>query len=59
MELRGWAVTMGLGAAVGAVAIMMMPKNNPTRKLAVKAAEKVENTAQKLTHKLGSEIDML
>ena len=29
---------MGLGAAAGAVAVLMMPKNNPTRKLAAKAA---------------------
>lgn len=59
MELRGLAISMGLGAAAGAVAIMMMPKNNPTRKLAAKAAEKVETTAQKLTNKMGSEIDMM
>ena len=32
---------MGIGAAAGAVAIMMMPKNNPTRQLAAKAADKV------------------
>lgn len=59
MQLKGLALTMGLGAAAGAVAIMMMPKSNPTRKLAAKAAEKVETTAQKLSGKLGSEIDMM
>ena len=59
MELRGLAITMGLGAAAGAVAVLMMPKNNPTRKLAAKAAEKVETTAQKLTNKIGAEMDMM
>ena len=29
MQLKGWAITMGIGAAAGAAAILMMPKNNP------------------------------
>ena len=58
MQMKGWAITMGLGAAVGAVAIMMMPKNNPTRRLAEKAADKVEETAWKVTDKLTHEFDM-
>ena len=58
MKLKGWAITMGLGAAAGAVAIMMMPKNNPTRKLAAKAASKVEDAAWKLSDKLTQEMDM-
>lgn len=57
MHLKGLAVTMGLGAAAGAVAILMMPKNNPTRKLASKAAEKVEGAAMHFSNKLSSEID--
>ena len=57
MQLKGLAITMGLGAAAGAVAIMMMPKSNPTRKLASKAAEKVEGAAAHLSNKLSSEID--
>ena len=58
MKIKGWAVTMGLGAAAGAVAIMMMPRNNPTRKLAAKAANKVENAAWKISDKLTSEFDL-
>lgn len=57
MQLKGLAVTMGLGAAAGAVAILMMPKNNPTRKLASKAALKVEDAAMKVGNKLSNEID--
>lgn len=58
MQLKGLAITMGLGAAAGAVAILMMPKNNPTRKLANKAAEKVEDAAVQLTNKLTNDMDM-
>ena len=59
MQLRGLAVTMGLGAAAGAVAILMMPKNNPTRKLASKAAMKVEDAAVQLSNKITGEIDRM
>lgn len=58
MQLKTWAVTMGLGAAAGAVAILMMPKNNPTRRLAAKAANKVEDAAWKITDKLDQKLDM-
>ena len=56
MELKGLAITMGLGAAAGAVAILMMPKNNPTRKLAAKAAAKVEDAAYQLTDNLTADM---
>ena len=57
MNVKGLAITMGLGAAAGAVAILMMPKNNPTRKLASKAALKAEDAAMRLGNKFSSEID--
>ena len=57
MQLKGLAITMGLGAAAGAIAILAMPKNNPTRKLASKAAEKVEGAAVHLGNRLSSEMD--
>ena len=57
MQLKGLALTMGLGAAAGAVVILMMPKNNPTRKLASKAALKAEDAAMRLGNKFSSEID--
>ena len=58
MKLKGWAITMGLGAAAGAVAVMMMPKNSPGRKLAAKAADKVEDAATKVTEKFTSSMHM-
>lgn len=50
--MKTWAVTMGIGAAMGAVAVLMMPKTNPTRQVAEKAADKLENAAGKLTGKM-------
>ena len=58
MRAKGLAITMGIGAAAGAVAIMMMPKNNPTRRLAAKAANKVEEAAWKVSDKLTNEFDL-
>ena len=58
MQLKGLALTMGLGAAAGAVAILMMPKNNPTRKLAAKAANKVEGAVVQMTDKMADNMDM-
>ncbi len=58
MKLKGWAVTMGLGAAAGAVGILMLSRNNPTRRLAAKAADKVEDVAWKVSDKLSQEFDL-
>ncbi len=58
MKLTGWAVTMGIGAAAGAVAVLMMPKNNITRRLADKAANKVEDAVTQVADKLTDTMDM-
>lgn len=58
MDMKCLALTLGLGAALGAVAILMMPQSNPTRKLADKAADKVEDVAVKFTDKLTQSMDM-
>lgn len=52
MTVKGWAITAGLGAAAGAVAVMMMPRQNPARKLAAKAANRVEDLAWKMEDKM-------
>lgn len=57
MKVSGWAITAGLGAAAGAVAVMMMPRTNPVRKLAAKAANKAEDLAWKVEDKM-NQIDM-
>lgn len=58
MHMKGWAITLGVGATAGAVAILMMPRNNPTRRLAAKAASKVEDVAWKVSDKLTQEFDL-
>ena len=52
MKMKGLAITMGVGAAVGAVAVMMLPKQSPVRKLASKAADKVEDAAYSVGEKI-------
>lgn len=58
MGAKGWAITMGLGAAAGAVGILMMSRNNPTRRLAAQAADKVEQAAWKVSDKLTHKFDL-
>jgi hypothetical protein len=58
MKLSGLAITAGLGAAAGAVAVMMMPRQNPARKLAAKAANKVEDVVWKMEDKMNWNMDM-
>lgn len=52
MKLKGWAITMGIGAAAGAVAVMMLPKQSTARKLVNKAAVKVDDAVQNVTEKI-------
>lgn len=58
MTVKGWAITAGLGAAAGAVAVLMMPRTNPARKIAAKAANKMEDVAWKLEDKLNNNLSM-
>lgn len=58
MSVKGWAVTMGVGAAVGAVGILMMSRSNPTRKLAAQAANKLEDAAWKVSDELTKKFDL-
>lgn len=58
MQMKGWALTMGIGAAVGAVAVAMLPRNSAARKLVDKAAYAVEDAAQEVTDKITKKMDM-
>ena len=58
MTVKGWAVTMGIGAAAGAVGILMLSRTNPARKLAAQAANRVEDVAWKLSDKLTDTFDL-
>lgn len=59
MSLKSMAMTAGIGAAAGAVAVLMMPHNNPTRKLAAKAANKVEDVAWKVSDTISDKMDSI
>ena len=39
------------------VAVLMMPRNNPTRKLAAKAADKMEDVAWKISDTLSDKFE--
>jgi len=52
MTMRGWAIATGIGAAAGAVAVMMMPRQNPVRKAAARAANKAEDLMWKMEDKM-------
>lgn len=56
MNAKGWALTAGLGAAAGAVAVLMMPRQNPVRKLAAKAANKAEDLAWKMEDRMNMDM---
>ena len=50
--MKAWALSLGVGAVIGSVAILMMPRDNPTRKLAAQTAQKVEDAATKIGNKI-------
>ena len=50
MNAKGWMLSAGLGAAAGAVAVLMMPRQNPVRRVA--AANKAEDLAWKVEDKM-------
>ena len=58
MKLSGFAISMGVGAAVGAVAAMMLPQKCTVRKLADKAACTVEEAAYSVKEKIDNKLDM-
>lgn len=58
MGMKSMVAGLTLGAAAGAVAVLMMPRSNPARKLAAKAADKVESAATAAGNKLSDALDM-
>lgn len=58
MGMKAMIAGLTVGAAAGAVAVLMMPRSNPARKLAAKAADKVETAATAAGQKLSDALDM-
>ena len=59
MGAKGWAISAGFGADAGMVAVQMMPRTNPTRRLAAKAADKMEDVAWKVSDTLNEKFEDL
>jgi hypothetical protein len=59
MKFTGLAITAGIGAAAGAVAILMMPRQNATRRLAAKAANKAEAAVLEISDKVNQKLDTM
>ena len=57
MNAKGWALTASLGAAAGAAAVLLIPRTNPTRRLASKAANKLEFVAWKVSDTIHQMVD--
>lgn len=59
MEMKGLALTLGIGAAAGAVAVMMLPRQCAARRMVDKAAEKVEDAAYSVSEKISRKLDSM
>ena len=55
--MKSYLLTLAVGVAAGAVAVLMMPRDNPARKLAAQAACKVEDAAGMVGCKLHDAFD--
>lgn len=58
MRLAGFAVSMGVGLAAGAVTAMMLPRQCTARKMAQRAAWAVEDAAMNAKDKLAQKMDL-
>ena len=59
MEMKNWAITLGLGAAVGAMAAMMLPRNSSAKRMLRNAADAVEDTVEDAADTVRRKWDMM
>lgn len=57
MKMTGFAISMGVGLAAGAVTAMMLPKQSTAHKMVRKAACAVEDAAMTAKDKLTDKLD--
>ena len=50
--MRIWPLALGVGAAAGAVAVMMLPRDCTVRRAAYHAAERVEDAMTNAANKI-------
>ena len=58
MQVKNWAITLGIGMVLGAIAVLAMPTDNPTRRLATKAANKAEDLAWQVSDKFSQDFEL-
>lgn len=58
MRLTGFAISMGVGLAAGAVTAMMLPRESTAHKVMRKAAYAVEDAAMAAKDKIADKMDM-
>ena len=54
--MRVWPLALGIGAAAGAVTVMMLPRECTVRRMAYHAAEKVEDAMTSAANKMADKI---
>ncbi len=54
--MRVWPLALGIGAAAGAVTVMMLPRECTVRRMAYHAAEKVEDAVTTAANKMADKI---
>ena len=57
MELRNWALTLGLGAAVGAATVMMLPRDSKAVRMMRNAADNLEDAVGDAAYRIRKEMD--
>ena len=58
MKMTGFAISMGVGVAAGAVTAMLLPRQSKTRKIVQRAAYAVEDAAIAAKDKIVDKLDM-
>ena len=57
MKLAGFAITMGIGLAAGAVTAMMLPRHSTTRRALQRAAHAVEDAKMNMSEMLSEKME--
>ncbi len=58
MELKNWAITLGLGVAVGAVSAMMLPRESTAKRMIHRAADSMEDSIEGTARMISRKWDM-
>ena len=57
MDMKEWIFTMAVGIFAGAITVLMLPRENPARKFARRAADAVEDTVDRVSELVDEKFD--